>query len=51
MTIKNVIKKLMFYYNEALTLESVIKPLSWALYHTWKDVDAREKPKKREEQA
>lgn len=51
MTIKQVIKRLTVYYTDALTLKSVIKPLSWALYHTWKDVDAKEKPKKREKQA
>lgn len=35
------------YYNKALTYKWVEKPMSWALYQTWKEFDSKEKPRKR----
>lgn len=45
MTLNTVITKLTYYYKKALELDYVQKPLSWALYQTWKFVDAKENKK------
>lgn len=37
-------------YSEALHLEYIRKPVAWALYHTWKELDAKEKTKEREKE-
>ena len=34
-------------YGKAVTLDYVNKPVSWALYQTWKEIDDREKNKER----
>ena len=33
-------------YEQALDMPHIRKPLSWALYCTWKKFDAKEKPRK-----
>ncbi len=42
MKFKTVTRKLYKNYIKAKSLDYVIKPLSWALYQTWKDVDKLE---------
>ncbi len=32
-------------YERALKMEYVTKPLSWALYYTWREIDKEEKHK------
>lgn len=46
MTIRDVIKRLHERYEMGQKRDYVLKPLSWALYQTWKDIDAIEKPRK-----
>ena len=45
MTINKVISKFYEYYAKALSSDYVIKPISWALYQTWKWADSKEKSK------
>ena len=33
-------------YDKAIRTPYVQKPISWALYQTWKEFDKREKPRK-----
>lgn len=40
--LKTVTRKLYKYYIKAKSLDYVVKPLSWALYQTWKDIDKLE---------
>lgn len=47
MTIDKAIELLKAYYYAALENPFVEKKISWALYQTWKDVDAKEKKEKR----
>lgn len=42
-TIKNIFEK---NYQKALKLKYVWKPYSWALYHTWEEVDKKEEKRK-----
>jgi len=44
--IRKALKKLRANYKKALSLEYVLKPVSWALYQTWKEIDAEERPEK-----
>ena len=46
MTLEKAIKILGIKYGIALTNDYIQKPISWALYQTWKDVNAKEKPRK-----
>ncbi len=48
MILAQVIKKLKELHTKALNREDVLKPISWALYETWKWADAREKARPRE---
>ena len=42
---KNILDK---YYAIALGMDDLIKkPIAWALYQTWKEIDHREKPQER----
>lgn len=43
-----VIDKFMEFAKEGYNNKWVNKPLSWALYETWKWADEREKPRKRD---
>lgn len=42
LTIYDAISLLKRIYEKAITLEYVYKPISWALYETWKEFDKRE---------
>lgn len=42
MNICEAVIKLNEYYEEAKRYDYVEKPLSWALYHTWKDSEKEE---------
>lgn len=46
MKIEPVIKLLKKNYERALSIQWVHKPLSWALYQTWKAIDGMEKERK-----
>lgn len=46
MTLDDAIKLLTENYRIAQKHEYVLKPLSWALYHTWDEVDKKEKRRK-----
>lgn len=46
MTFDEVIDLLKKNYKIAQKYEYVHKPLSWALYHTWDEVDKKEKRRK-----
>ena len=41
MTLEQVIEMLKEYYTEALKSEWIKKPLAWALFQTWRMVDAK----------
>ena len=45
MMIKTAIKRLYNYYDLAKKQKVISKPLSWALYQTWKWADTYEKPR------
>ena len=47
MLIRKALKKLRTNYKKALSLEYVLKPVSWALYQTWKEIDAEEEKYKK----
>lgn len=49
MSVEKMIGHLMQAYQNALNDETVRKPLSYALYHTWKWVDMQEQERKKEE--
>ena len=49
MTIKEMVDYFIREYSFALRTDWVQKPISYALYHTWKWVDEKERPKVREE--
>lgn len=44
-TLEDVIKLLKENYNEALNYDYIKKPLSWALYRTWYEINRIEKKK------
>lgn len=46
MSTKLAIKKFLEFYNEAVTKEYICKPVSWALYQTWKWADSKEQMRK-----
>ena len=46
MTLDDAIKLLKENYKIAKKYEYVNKPLSWALYHTWDEIDKKEKRRK-----
>lgn len=46
MTFDDAIKLLKENYKIAQKREFIAKPLSWALYHTWDEVDKKEKRRK-----
>ncbi len=46
MNLGNAIQTLMEYYQLGLHDLTIRKPISWALYKTWRYVDAKEKPRK-----
>lgn len=46
MTNLDVIEKFIAHYKFALDSEYIAKPLSYALYHTWKYCDSHERPRK-----
>lgn len=37
------------YYHKAAKSDYIHKPVAWALYQTWKEIDKNEKPKEREQ--
>lgn len=41
-TIGDVVILLNNLYKKAKSLEYVKKPMSWALYHTWQEIDKKE---------
>lgn len=45
MTLEKAIEILRANYERALKMEYVTKPLSWALYYTWREIDKEEKHK------
>lgn len=45
MTIEKAIEILRANYERAKRMEYVTKPLSWALYYTWREIDKEEKHK------
>lgn len=47
--LEKAIEMLKAEYERALNLEYVKMPLAWALYHTWKNVEARKVLKERKE--
>lgn len=50
MTIGRAIDHLIAEYFDAIQKDYVRKPVAYALYHTWKWVDAKEKTRKKEVQ-
>lgn len=42
-TIGDVVILLNNLYKKAKSLEYVKKPMSWALYHTWQEIDKKER--------
>lgn len=42
-TIGEVVILLSYLYRKAKSLEYVQKPMSWALYHTWQEIDKKER--------
>ena len=42
-TIGDVVIILNDLYKKAKSLEYVQKPMSWALYHTWQEIDKKER--------
>lgn len=46
MQIERVIKKFLEFHDKAKKNDYIIKPVSWALYQTWKWSDEKEKPRK-----
>ena len=42
LTVYDAISLVKRLYEKAVTLEYVQKPISWALYQTWKEFDKRE---------
>lgn len=49
LTVYDAISLVKRLYEKAVTLEYVQKPISWALYQTWKEFDKREMVREREE--
>lgn len=49
MSIGQIIDRFLKEYNNAIKWDYVHKPKAYALYQTWKWVDAEEKPRQREE--
>lgn len=49
MTFEKAIEKLGEMYAKALNTPYVEKPISWALYKTWREIDMKEKPRKEKE--
>ena len=49
-TEKNTIRKFQDNYSKALKLDYVEKPLSWALYQTWKAVNSIEEVRDEQKQ-
>ena len=47
MRLDTAIKRLNENYQKALKWDFVQKPVSWALYQTWKWADENEKPRKK----
>lgn len=48
MTLEKAVKMLENKYEQAKNMEYVQKPLAWALYQVWKEVDSMQEEKKRE---
>ena len=48
MKLQTAITLLEANYEKAQNLEYVQRPLAWALYHTWKEVDSAKDEKRRE---
>lgn len=48
MTLEKAVKLLEEKYEQAQKMEYVQKPLAWALYQTWKEVDSMKDEKLRE---
>jgi hypothetical protein len=48
MTLEKAVKLLEEKYEQAQKMEYVQKPLAWALYQTWKEVDSTKDEKLRE---
>jgi hypothetical protein len=48
MTLAKAVKLLESKYEQAKNMEYVHKPLAWALYQTWKEVDSAKDEKRRE---
>lgn len=49
MTVGQVIDKFFKFKEQAVKMKGIEKPISYALYKTWKWADAYEKPRKEEE--
>lgn len=47
-TTNNITTIFELYYQRALNNPSIRKPISWALYQTWKEYDTKEKTRKME---
>ena len=48
MTIGKVIDHIIQEHNEAINNRWIEKPMAYAIYQTWKWIDAKEKPRKKE---
>lgn len=48
MTLEKAVELLEAKYEQAKKIEYVQKPLAWALYQVWKEVDSMKDEKKRE---
>lgn len=48
MTLEKAVKLLEEKYEQARKMEHVQKPLAWALFQTWKEVDSKKDEKMRE---
>ena len=46
--VNNIVVIFGLYYQRALNNPLINKPISWALYQTWKEYDAKEKTRKAE---
>ena len=44
-TTEKAFKMFLLFYGRAIENKCIEKPMTWALYHTWKWADEKEKPK------
>ncbi len=50
MKLTYAIKLLNKNYERAIRLGAIEKPVSWALFQTWREIDTKEKPRKKVEE-